>query len=72
VVVVGCSNCRDQIMKRIPKYYREYKYEVKYIWQLVSETLVLTPWERELVREANELADAQWKRLGVDMAALRG
>jgi hypothetical protein len=23
VVVVGCSNCRDQIMKRIPKFYPE-------------------------------------------------
>ena len=37
VVVVGCSNCRDQIMRRIPKFYPDCAYEVKYIWQLVAE-----------------------------------
>jgi len=70
VVVVGCSNCRDQIMKRIPKFYTDYKYEVKYIWQLVSETLVLEPWEERMVSEANQLANAQWEKFGVDLSAM--
>ncbi len=40
VVVVDCSNCYHQLKSRLPKYYRDYEYEVKYIWQLVAETLV--------------------------------
>ncbi len=67
VVVVGCSNCRDQIMRRLPKYYTDYKYEVKYIWQLVAETLVLEPWSNDEIARAKSEADAQWKRLGIDL-----
>jgi heterodisulfide reductase subunit B len=67
VVVVGCSNCRDQIMKRIPKFYTEYKYEVKYIWQLVAETLVLEPWEADMVARAEAAAKAQWERFGIEL-----
>ena len=38
IVVVGCSNCRDQISRRLPKFYPEdCNYEVMYIWQLVAE-----------------------------------
>ncbi len=64
VVVVGCSNCRDQIMKRIPKFYPDCNYEVKYIWQVVAESLVLEPWSDEEVKRAEEEAKAQWERLG--------
>jgi len=67
VVVVGCSNCRDQLMKRLPKYYKDYKYEVKYIWQLVAETLVIEPWSEDEVKRAEKEAKEQWKRLGVNL-----
>jgi heterodisulfide reductase subunit B len=68
VVVVGCSNCRDQMMRRLPKFYPEdAHYEVKYIWQLVAETLVLEPWSDEEIARAEEEAKAQWERLGVDV-----
>lgn len=67
VVVVGCSNCRDQLMRRIPKYYTDYKFEVKYIWQLVAETLIIEPWSEEEIARAEEEARAQWERLGVDL-----
>lgn len=67
VVVVGCSNCRDQLMKRVPKYHTDYKYEVKYIWQLVAETLVIEPWSEEEVKKAEEEAKAQWERFGVSL-----
>lgn len=40
VVVTGCSNCRDQIMRNLKKKYN-LDVEVKYIWQLVAESLVL-------------------------------
>ena len=67
VVLVGCSNCRDQMMKRLPKFYKDYKYEVKYIWELVADTLVLEPWSEEEVAKAEEESKAQWERLGVDL-----
>jgi Fe-S oxidoreductase len=64
VVVVGCSNCRDQMMRRLPKYFKDYKYEVKYIWQLVAESLVIEPWSDEEIEKAQQEAAAQWERLG--------
>ncbi len=67
VVVVGCSNCRDQMMRRLPKYYTDYKYEVKYIWELVAETLVIEPWSEEDISKAEQEAKEQWERLGVDV-----
>jgi len=70
VVVVGCSNCRDQIMKRLPKYYPgECNYEVKYIWQLIAESLVFEPMEGEELAKAEAAGAAQWEALGVDLEA---
>ena len=65
VVVVGCSNCHDQLMKRLPTYYKDYRYEVKYIWELVAETLLIEPWGDEEIARAASDADAQWKRFGM-------
>ena len=67
VVVVGCSNCHDQMMKRLPKYYKDYPYEVKYIWEVVADSLILEPWSEEEQAKAQEEATAQWERLGVDL-----
>ncbi|MGQ9687999.1 MAG: (Fe-S)-binding protein [Desulfobaccales bacterium] len=40
LVVVGCSNCRDQIMKNLkPKF--KLDIEVKYIWEMVADALIL-------------------------------
>jgi dimethylglycine catabolism B len=40
LVVAGCSNCRDQIMKNLkPKY--KLDIEVKYIWEMVADALIL-------------------------------
>lgn len=38
LVVTSCHNCRDQIMKSLCKEY-DLDVEVKYIWQLVAESL---------------------------------
>jgi dimethylglycine catabolism B len=65
VVVVGCSNCHDQLMKRVPEHYQDYRYEVKYIWQLVADSLVLDPWSSETIAGAESAAKAQWDRFGV-------
>lgn len=67
VVVVGCSNCHDQIMKRLPKYYTGHKYEVKYIWELVADALVIEPWSEEEVAKAEAEGKAQLEKLGVDL-----
>jgi Fe-S oxidoreductase len=68
VVLVGCSNCRDQMMKRLPKFYEELKgIEVKYIWQLVAESLVIEPWTKEEIQHGEAEGTAQWERLGVDL-----
>jgi hypothetical protein len=70
VVVVGCSNCRDQMMKRLPKFYPgECNYEVKYIWELVADSLVIEPWTDEEVARGEAEAKAQWDALGVDLEA---
>ena len=58
VLVVGCSNCHDQLMKRVPKYYPEYKYEVKYIWELVADSIVLDPWSDDEIARAEAEAAA--------------
>ncbi len=65
VVVVGCSNCHDQLMKRLPKYHKDYEYEVKYIWELVADSLVIEPWKDEEIARAAADAEAQWKRFGI-------
>lgn len=66
VVVVGCSNCRDQMMRRLPKYYEGYEYEVKYIWQIIAEALVLPEKSEAEVKKLEDEAKAQWDSLGID------
>jgi hypothetical protein len=36
--------------------------EVKYLWELVSESLVVEPWSEEEVQKAHDLRDAQYER----------
>jgi hypothetical protein len=35
---------------------------VKYIWELVAESLVVEPWSDEEVEKAHQLRDAQYER----------
>jgi hypothetical protein len=65
VLVVACSNCHDQLMKRVPKAYPDYKYEVKYLWELVADSLILEPWSDDEVAKAEAEAAAQWEKFGV-------
>jgi Fe-S oxidoreductase len=40
MVVAGCSNCRDQIMKNLkPKYNLDIK--VKNIWEMIANALIM-------------------------------
>ncbi len=45
LVVTSCHNCRDQILKSLRKEYK-LDIEVKYIWELVSDALILEPGEK--------------------------
>ena len=66
LVIAPCHNCRDQIMKSLSKEYN-LGIEVKYLWELVADSLVKEPWSGEEIRKANELRDAQYERDGVDL-----
>jgi hypothetical protein len=54
-------------MKRVPKYYPDYKYEVKYIWELVADSLVIDPWSEEEIAKGEAEGKEQWDKLGVDL-----
>jgi Fe-S oxidoreductase len=41
LVVAPCHNCRDQIMKSLRKEYDFMDVEVKYLWELVADSLVI-------------------------------
>lgn len=40
LVIAGCSNCRDQIMKNLKVKYN-LPIEVKYIWEMVADALIM-------------------------------
>ena len=66
MVVAPCHNCRDQLMKSLNKEYA-LGVEVKYLWELVADSLVVEPWSEEEIQKAYELRDAQYERDGVDL-----
>jgi Fe-S oxidoreductase len=66
MVVAPCHNCRDQIMKSLNKEF-DLGIEVKYLWELVADSLVVEPWSEGEIKKANELRDAQYERDGVDL-----
>jgi Fe-S oxidoreductase len=66
MVVAPCHNCRDQIMKSLNKEY-DLGIKVKYLWELVADSLLVEPWNEEEIKKANELRDAQYERDDVDL-----
>jgi Fe-S oxidoreductase len=46
LVITSCHNCRDQILKSLNKEY-DLGVEVKYLWELVADSLVLTGEKKE-------------------------
>jgi hypothetical protein len=39
--------------------------EVKYLWELVADSLIVEPWSEEEVENAHALRDAQYDRDGI-------
>ena len=70
IVVAPCHNCRDQIMKGLPKAFKGEMgnyHETLYLWELVSNTVVVEPWSDEEIDAAHALRDAQFERDGVEL-----
>ena len=67
LVIAPCHNCRDQIMKSLRKEYDFMDVEVKYLWELVADSLIIDPWTEEEVAKAHELRDAQYERDEIDL-----
>ena len=66
MVVAPCHNCRDQIMKSLNKEF-DLGIEVKYLWELVADSLIVEPWSEEDINKARELRDAQYERDGIEL-----
>ena len=41
MLIAPCHNCRDQIMKSLRQEYGMMDLEVKYLWELVADSLVI-------------------------------
>ncbi len=54
------------MMKRIPKFFKDYKYQVKYIWQIIAEALVLPERSPKEIARMEAEGAAQWEALGVE------
>jgi Fe-S oxidoreductase len=70
LVCAPCHNCRDQILKGIPKEWGEelgLDYQTYYIWELVAEALVHEPWSEEEVKKSHAERDKQYERDDIDM-----
>jgi Fe-S oxidoreductase len=64
LVVAPCHNCRDQILKSLTKEY-QLGIETMYLWELLSESIIIEPWSDEEIEKATALRDAQFERDGV-------
>jgi hypothetical protein len=69
IVIAPCHNCRDQIMKDLPKHCdmgSNYK-ETLYLWELVSLCLDFEPWSEAEIEAGHAARDAQFERDGVEL-----
>ena len=68
LVIAPCHNCRDQIMKSLTKEFDMGNCEeTMYLWELVSEALIMEPWSEEEITKAHAERDAQYERDGIDL-----
>ena len=69
MVVAACHNCRDQIKKSLTKEF-DLGIETKYVWELVSDSLIIKPWTKTEITKARKKRDAQFERDGIDLEEL--
>jgi Fe-S oxidoreductase len=66
MVVAPCHNCRDQILKGLTKEYN-LGIETKYLWELVSDSLIIEPWSEDEIKKSHEERDKQYERDDIDL-----
>jgi Fe-S oxidoreductase len=68
LVIAPCHNCRDQILKGLPKVHDMGNYkETMYLWELVSVCLDYEPWSQAEIDAAHAARDAQFERDGIEL-----
>jgi Fe-S oxidoreductase len=68
LVIAPCHNCRDQILKGLPKVHEMGNYkETMYLWELVSLCLDYEPWSQAEIDAAHAARDAQFERDGIEL-----
>jgi len=68
LVIAPCHNCRDQILKDLPKAHDMGNYkETMYLWELVSLCLDYEPWSQAEINLAHAARDAQFERDGIEL-----
>ncbi len=68
IVIAPCHNCRDQIMKGLPKVHDMGNYkETLYLWELVANCLEIEPWSEEEQAKGHAERDAQFERDGIEL-----
>ena len=68
LLIAPCHNCRDQIMKGLPKEFDMGNYEeTMYIWELVAESLIIESWSEEEIAKGHAERDAQNERDDIDL-----
>ena len=66
LICAPCHNCRDQIMKALTKEFN-LPQRTYYIWELVSDCVIMEPWSEEAVKKSHEERDKQYERDGIDL-----
>jgi len=68
LVISPCHNCRDQIMKFLAKQCDMGNYkETKYLWEVISDSLVYEPWSDAEIEAAHTARDEQFEGFGVEL-----
>ena len=59
---------RPACQKRLPRFFPgQGRYQVKYLWQLVAETLVPVPWSAEEIARGRELGRRQHQHFQAEL-----
>ena len=66
ICIAPCHNCRDQIMKGLTKEF-DLDIETFYLWELLSEAIIIEPWSEKEIAKAEAEGAAQWEELGIDL-----
>ena len=68
LICAPCHNCRDQIMKALTKEFNLTQ-RTYYIWEMVSDCVIMEPWSEEEVKKSLEERDKQYERDEIDLEA---